>query len=328
MITTDEINKAHNEEEQIQIDDESQQEQEKLLIKIYEENIDTITTTSKIMQLTQLISILSFLIFLITITIRLSPLAKFSFFFTSIPLFISLLSLVVSFNMFLILKSIIDRSDSKNKTAQRGNIFSFVMLNLSGFLGATFFILLFLYIDEVITDVDLNIIFIPLYLAISVGIIYAVFISPAFSSNGLYIELVIIFTYLIGNFVFCGLLAGAVNKDSNDKFLYPFIAVYFFLGMCFLYLVINCMMNNKGNKRKFVTNGLYMIGVIFAFVGSLLVQLKKDNVIDNKDHYVDGIMFVLGFAFAFGESGVNLVFDCNESEEENNIIEGNKDNIY
>ena len=33
MITTDEINKAHNEEEQIQIDDESQQEQEKLLIK-------------------------------------------------------------------------------------------------------------------------------------------------------------------------------------------------------------------------------------------------------------------------------------------------------
>ena len=78
MITTDEINKAHNEEEQIQIDDESQQEQEKLLIKIYEENIDTITTTSKIMQFTQLISILSFLIFLITIAIRLSPIAKFS----------------------------------------------------------------------------------------------------------------------------------------------------------------------------------------------------------------------------------------------------------
>ena len=114
MITTDEINKAHNEEEQIQIDDESQQEQEKLLIKIYEENIDTITTTSKIMQFTQLISILSFLIFLITIAIRLSPIAKFSFFFTSIPLFISLLSLVVSFNMFLILKRIIYRSDNKN----------------------------------------------------------------------------------------------------------------------------------------------------------------------------------------------------------------------
>lgn len=326
-MNIDEINKGHNEEDQIQIEDESQQEQEKLLIKIYEDNIETITTTSKIMQFTQLSSMLTFLIFLITIAIRLSPISKFSYFFTSIPLFISLISLVISFNMFLILKSIIDRSDSKNKTLQRGNIFSFIMLNLSGFLGVTFCILLFLYIDEVITDVDVNIIFIPLYISISLGIIYAVFISPAFSSNGLYIELVIIFTYLIGNFVFCGLLASVLNKDSNDKFIYPFIAVYFFLGMCFFYLIMNCVISKEGNKRL-ISNGLLMLGVVFAFIGSLLIQLKNDNVIENKDHYVDAIMFIFGFVFVIGESFMNLFFNFNENEEESNALEGNKDNIY
>ena len=345
MITTNNMNKTPNfmENDSLQNEFENQQEQEKLLIKIYEDNLDKITNSAKTMQISQLISIITFLSFLIILAIKLCSFASFSWLYLLIPLIISLVSVVVSLNMFLVLKGIIDQSDLKKQTAQKGNSFSYVLLNCTGFFVIVFVILLMFYLDGKISSaVDLNMIFIPLYLGISLGIIYAVFIAPAFVNNGLYSELIILFGFLFSTFVFCALLALKINNYKKAfKLFYVFIPVYFFVGLAFVYLLFNCFMNlknapkknpNNNNKRNFVSNCIYSVGTIFVFVGCLLIQLKNDNLIKNHDNFIEIIMYILGFCCWTGENTINLLFDFSEKDEEdieNNNFEGNnQNNIY
>lgn len=342
------MNKTPNfiESDPLQNEFENQQEQEKLLIKIYEDNLDKITNSAKKMQISQLISIITFLCFLIILAIKLCPFSKFSWLYLLIPLIISVVSVVISLNMFLELKGIIDQADLKKQTSQKGNSFSYALLNCTGFFVIVFIILLMLYLDGKISSrVDLNMIFIPFYFGITLCIIYAVFISPAFVHNGLYSELIILFCFLFSSFLFCALLALKINNYKKAfKFFYVFIPAYFFVGLTFVYLLFNCFMNlkndpkknpNNNSKRDFVSNCVYVIGTVFVFVGCLLVQLKNDNLIKNHENFIEIIMYILGFCCWTGENMINMInllFDFSEKDEEdienNNFQENNQNNIY
>ena len=113
-------------------DNDNPHELDKLLIKIYEDNIDKITTSSKLMQITTFISFISFILFITLLTLTLHLLKNISYFITFIPLLLSLITLLISFNMFIYIKDIFDNDNiNTNKTVtpvKKGNVFSFIFI--------------------------------------------------------------------------------------------------------------------------------------------------------------------------------------------------------
>ena len=99
----------------------SPEEQEELLIKVYEDNVNLITTISKTMQISELCSYISFLIFLIILSIKQSPNGHFNWFYVNISLMLSITSALITINMFLYLKELFDISRIINEHNNSNN---------------------------------------------------------------------------------------------------------------------------------------------------------------------------------------------------------------
>ena len=222
--------------------------------------------------------------------------------------------------MLIYIKDIFD-----NKTVtpvKKGNVFSFIFLNVCGCLLVLFIILIAFYIDNIKhnSTSDLNIMFIPFYLAMILALIYAVFISPAFVSNGLYIETFLMFSYAIGAFVFGFLLCMTItSSDSGWKYVYAFLPFYFVIGANTVFNVITIVNRSKHNESKMeiMFGSVSCIGLVFVLIAGVVLQMKLDNVIDNTRHYVELMLMLFGVVmlcmknvFAFC-----VEFCCSKEEE-------------
>lgn len=67
---------------------------------------------------------------------------------------------------------------------------------------------------------------------------------------------------------------------------------------------------------KFLSNFMYIIGFIFLFIGGLITQLKQDNIMINKNNFIQIILFIISFLLFSLELIYNLLIN-EESEEMN-----------
>ena len=62
---------------------------------------------------------------------------------------------------------------------------------------------------------------------------------------------------------------------------------------------------------------LFIISIFFCFLTGLITQLKIDNKINNKNHYIQGILAIIAYlSFSF-EYFNNILLD-EETEDEKN----------
>lgn len=310
-------------------DNDNPHELDKLLIKIYEDNIDKITTSSKLMQITTFISFISFILFLTLLTLTLHLLKNISYFITFIPLLLSLITLLISFNMFIYIKDIFDNDNNNtNKTVtpvKKGNVFSFILLNACGCLLALFILLIAFYIDNIKHNsndtVDLNIMFIPFYIAMILALIYVIFISPAFVSNGMYIETFLMFSYAIGAFVFGFLLCMTItSSDSAWKYVYAFVPFYFVIGATVVFNVITTIINRS--KVELTFGIVNCVGLLFVLIAGVVLQLKLDKVINNSKHYIEMVLLLFGVVMLCGKNVLTFCVEyccCGNNKDEDGI---------
>ena len=266
-----------------------EQETNEFLSNIIEKNLYKITLCSNIMKYSEIISLLSFLIFLIILCIKLSPSFSFNWLFINIPGIITILGIISIFNCFFYIKDLIDKCENiDNNSIQAGTLFSFILSNIIGISLLSFLILVTLRLNENIkSGTDLNLIFIPLYIMLCALFLFLIFISPAFISNNLYIEIILIFVNLLSGFIFSGLLCFKLNKLNNInnnkiKYFHCFIPFYFCIGANIFFIIFIIISKYfKNMEFKFLSNFMYIIGFIFLFIGGLITQLKQDNIMIN-----------------------------------------------
>ena len=326
----------------------SPEEQEELLIKVYEDNVNLITTISKTMQISELCSYISFLIFLIILSIKQSPNGHFNWFYVNIPLMLSITSALITINMFLYLKELFDISriinehnnsnnnNNSSNTVQRSSLFLFIFVNVIGILLLLFVILLSLRLNNTITPKDLNTIFIPLYLVFIMLFVLTIFFTPAFIYGALYSEIVLLFISVLSFVIFCIMLCIKENKDTitTMKYIHVFIPIYFVLGAAVLYLVISSLLENSNNSMKdnedtetsnksLMHNVILGIGGAFVLSAVIALQVKLDNSNnnnkeDNKYHYVEVIIGTIGYALICGYHILNMFWESISESKKNN----------
>ena len=301
-----------------------EQETNEFLSNIIEKNLYKITLCSNIMKYSEIISLLSFLIFLIILCIKLSPSFSFNWLFINIPGIITILGIISIFNCFFYIKDLIDKCENiDNNSIQAGTLFSFILSNIIGISLLSFLILVTLRLNENIkSGTDLNLIFIPLYIMLCALFLFLIFISPAFISNNLYIEIILIFVNLLSGFIFSGLLCFKLNKLNNInnnkiKYFHCFIPFYFCIGANIFFIIFIIISKYfKNMEFKFLSNFMYIIGFIFLFIGGLITQLKQDNIMTNKNNFIQIILFIISFLLFSLELIYNLLIN-EESEEMN-----------
>ena len=296
------------------------------LNKIIEKNIEKIEFYSEIIKISEYISLLSFFIFLILLCIKLSPKGNFNWLYLNIPTIITLLGIILILNSFFIIKNLIDKSENPNNTnIEKGNFISIISLNFIGICLIVFLFLVTLRLNEYISNKkDLNIVFIPFYISLIILILFGIFISPAFINNGLYFEIVLFFLYLLSGFLFSGLLCKKVNNknqlNNNNKLKYfhCFIPLYFCIGGHIFYFILNMIFDKMKNiGYNFYSNLISISGLILIFISFLITQLKEDNIINNKNHFIQIIFLIISFIlFSFDFIINQIINDDNEQRQE------------
>ena len=296
------------------------------LNKIIEKNIEKIEFYSEIIKISEYISLLSFFIFLILLCIKLSPKGNFNWLYLNIPTIITLLGIILILNSFFIIKNLIDKSENPNNTnIEKGNFISIISLNFIGICLIVFLFLVTLRLNDYINNKnDLNLIFIPFYISLIIFFLFGIFISPAFINNGLYFEIVLFILYLLSGFLFSGLLCKKVNNknqlNNNNKLKYfhCFIPLYFCIGGHIFYFIFNMIFDKMKNiGYNFYSNLISISGLILIFISFLITQLKEDNIINNKNHFIQIIFLIISFIlFSFDFIINQIINDDNEQRQE------------
>ena len=281
-----------------------EQEENELLLKIIEKNFEKLELSSKIMKYSEIISLFSFLIFLIILCIKLSPKGSFNWLFINIPGIITIIAIILFLNSFFYIKDLIDKNENLNNGSIKiGNFFSIIASNIIGFSLLIFLILVTLRLNHNIkSEIDLNLICIPLYIILFTLLLLGIFISPAFIGNKLYSEISLIFIYIISGIIFSSLLCVKVNNitslnyKSKIKFFHCFLSLYFSFGANFIYLIFNFLSNYAKNfQLKSLLYLTYIFGFMFLLIGTLIIQLKEDNIMRHKNNYIELIILIISF---------------------------------
>ena len=198
-------------------------------------------------------------------------------------------------------------------------------MNFIGICLIVFLFLVTLRLNDYINNKnDLNLIFIPFYISLIIFFLFGIFISPAFINNGLYFEIVLFFLYLLSGFLFSGLLCKKVNNknqlNNNNKLKYfhCFIPLYFCIGGHIFYFIFNMIFDKMKNiGYNFYSNLISISGLILIFISFLITQLKEDNIINNKNHFIQIIFLIISFIlFSFDFIINQIINDDNEQRQE------------
>lgn len=291
-------------------------EDEELLTKIYDKNLDKITSYTKTMQYSMIISFFSCLSFFIMLSIKFSPAGNFSFLYLLIPIAISLISILIAFNMMTVLQTLLSNAECslENKVEPEGNssLPAQILVNLTGISLIAFTIVLFLRLEKYTsTETDLNLIFVPAYFALICSLAMAVFISPGFFKGEMYFELGLIFIHIvsIGSFFF--LLCYKVNVPESMRFAHVFVPYYFSVGAQLIYSIgVNFIDKKEDALRKHIINSLSVACLLCA---GILIQVFLDA--ERKDNYfISAILYLAAFLGFTLESTIVI---CKEVSEDN-----------
>ncbi len=289
------------------------------LMQVYEKNISKINTIQKTMDISKVIAVISVLLFLILLAIKVDR--DFTWFVPFIPAATALLSFAVLFNLFLKLKDIFDdtgKSEDKDKDDEEsshiGSNVSYFCLNLI-VLNVLIYMILFSLKCDNIMESDWNVISIPIYIVFGIATFYAIFILPAFIQNKMYMESIMLFTYLICSFIFFILINLKGDKNIASEYFSVFLPFIFPLGLHFIYLISILVVSKKNNWFRLITESGWLF---FLFVACVLIIAKADKV-DSKTGYgywLPVVMVLIGYCMFVSEKVLSFFGWKKESDEE------------
>jgi hypothetical protein len=297
--------------------EDTQTEFDEELLRIYKKNMTRIINISKWIEIFKTTSIIAFLSFLIVLAVRL--VINFPWYFLLIPSLITLLTFTLYLNNYLKLKDIFDEEASnsnisdknEDNSSQIGSILSYSCLNLSALCLMIYLILLSAKIENVLYTA-FNTIGIPIYIMAGIFLFYAIFIMPAFISNKLIAEIILIFVYILGFSIFFVLFNMRLDKNIQISYLQVFspIITTFVLNVCY---TIYSLIISRDVLQSHKMGEFFLVFSILTAV--ILIPLKLDGFIHIMDWIIVAIVIFGGICY-FVDNLSNYV----KKEEEDDKI--------
>lgn len=319
------------------------------LNKIFSKYISKVEDINISLKSSKFLSFISIISSFILLSIKLSSAGKFSWLYLNIPIIISILLLCVILNLYLYLKILIEKAEKNSRlyignnnnnlnsynissnVKNGGTVFTYVILFSITLCFILFSLLSTFYLEELVIKQtkDAIFIFLPVFIAILLLLIYIIFITPAFSASNLIIELGLIYINIFAFSVFLILLCLKINNNLSHnkldglKFSFVFIPFYFLIGANIVYLILNKTVFGK-NKNNLINTGnrnsnmnwiINLISLIPILVAGILCNLKLDEVMKNKNHYVQSILLLCGYVI-FMSNGIWEIFTDNNEEND------------
>lgn len=310
--------KSNIEKEQSVENEGNISEDDELIMKIYQQNIDKITLYSDIMKYSQLAAYICMIITLVLLSLKLSDLGSFSYLYFIIPISLTIASSLLYGNIIFRLKSIIDKTEitlqKGEKENENGSLIIEILLNFTGISLFIFFIVLFCRLDGYIDkSKDLNIIFIPLYLSLISCLIFGVFISPGFFKGEMYFEIGLTFIHLVSLFTFFFLLCYKVNMPHSIKYIHVYVPYYFSAGAQLLYFIgYNFFDKKQNNIKKQILFSFSMSCVLCAgIINQIFLDANRKDI-----YYIPVILYLAAFLGFTSDQVIDTFNDINDEKIE------------
>jgi hypothetical protein len=123
---------------------------------------------------------------------------------------------------------------------------------------------------------------------ISIAIFYFIFIVPAFFKNELYLEIVLISSYILNSIILLLILGLKLDNNYEIHYSYAFSPIYISL---FLHIIYTTIYLFKGECCKSIFSGLTLVSVLSAF---LFLGLMLDKFI-SISYLVIGCLFITAY---------------------------------
>lgn len=252
----------------------------------------------------RMISLFFFSMFLVLLTIKINSIHAVNWFHVFIPLILTLISSTVFLNCSLSIQIMIDKFE--NNSENKGTLISLICLNLSSLLLLIYLILVPLKILGIM-DKSFNLISLPVFFLIVIGLFYFIFILPALFYLALYLEMVLISSYFISFIISFLLLGLKIDNNSEILFSYIFSPLYLSLG---LHIIYNSM-RGESVFKIFISNLMFTLILMSLF----LLGLKLDNLIS-----ISYLMIMLLYIIAYVIFAVERIYIYHFQSESNEKI--------
>jgi hypothetical protein len=204
----------------------------------------------------------------------------FSWFYLLPIALTSILAFSTFFNVYLKLQDFFQQELAKLKNQDLplslGSWLSYLSLNIAVICLSVYFILISLKLTQIIAT-EWNILAIPMIILFCISLIYIIFIMPAFIANRLYLEIALVFVYLVSAILFMFFLNLRLDRQITTTFLQIFLPLIISLSLNFVYCVFKLFNNKVNNGLK--TKLVYLVSIILLLVASITASLKLDGEI-------------------------------------------------
>jgi len=280
-------------------------------IQICEENI-------KLLQMLGYISIVLFFLMII-IKFSLTNHKELKFYYLVIPAIFSTFCFSFSLNYFLRLKQLLEKEEEDiiametKSDCSFGNILSYLCLNFINVAIIIFFFLIALKLENKLpTNVNYNIINIPLYISIGIIFFYFIFLLPAFILNRYYWGIFIIASYLINSSIFLILISMKLDHQINLEYLKIFIPFFIAIGIQLLHSIYLLFLG----EHRFLLKILELLSLSFI-LGSIVYLAVILDTNDFSQSYKVPTLFLFS-ATLFSIEKITNIYISNDDFIERN----------
>lgn len=270
--------------------------------KYFAENYETFNYLYKIFEFSLYVSAVCLLSLLLTFL--LNSIFIFTHFISWAFAFMSTLFCIIFVNLYLKMKGMLD-SAKTNSTSNFGSIMTYACFNLVAGNAIICLTLIAIKIGKS-DDMLISTVFIPIYVAIAIELVYLTFILPALTSFKLWLDITLYVVLIVGQLTFLIMLSDKLDYSKESVYTWTQISApsYVIVGYYLLYLVLSYLKENEAQKSlsKLILNLLGYLQVLFALA---LFFLKKSGAIFSEDYVPALLLFLGGFTILYDK-----VFKC------------------
>jgi len=226
------------------------------------------------------------------------------------------MALTMVFNLYLNIQYKINSYGDEDNI---GTIISYFSLNITSVFLFTYFILLFLKLQNII-DYHYATIAIPIYIIYGVSLFYFVFIFPALYDANLYFEIILVFNYLIESFIAFLLLNSRNDNNSQIYYSLIFIPIWLALALHFAYITYSSL---KEERILIYFSSFFTLIIIIC--ASVLLCFKFDNG-SKIENWFFGILLIISYLIYATDQIIHIYIkkeEEHENDEKKEIMENN-----
>jgi hypothetical protein len=254
--------------------------------KIYLQHMEEITKLEQRQQVSKILTLIGLIIFFIMLAIKVQINTKSYYFsYLLIPAFLTVISMTVMANSYLLLKEVFDNAhkmvrEEKSEGCSLGTILSLICLNMTSVCVLLYLLFLAIKLDnpDYLINVTFNLISIPIYVSMGITVFFFIFILPALIFHGFYFAIIVISSYITCFVISFLMLNLKLDKGlESNTYVNILTAMMVAIFIHILYFLTRITLEKDDNSKGILLNIVKFFGMAGIFASTVLIALRADG---------------------------------------------------